>query len=575
MRMRLWAAVAPVLAVLVSGSAGIAYTADEPTGSPPPDGVCADRWAAKAAVGPSTGYEAPAEASIVIAASDDATQHATVTPLKGRWRRIANPPFATYSPVTVWTGDRVLVVDKRKRRAATYDPSSDRWTELARAPSSLRRAEDGAHGWTGQELIFPWVEYRDDGQRYLAGLALDPSRDQWRELAAVAVDPSDPDEDRVATGTVWTGERLVIVTPTHEVAAYDPVADCWDVLPPVPGERYAWNVYWTGSTLLGETRGDSGIILSEFDPATGEWSEPIASPLRDMYMARDGAAWFGDKLAYVTWHSGGLEGPVNALFDPATTTWALIEHGCHVGSVNPTEAGRVWIAGSGRQALDPNTWQCYDLPPRPKRFLGGGVAWTGEDLIVVSGGLGEANPPRKGSYAYRPPAWVRVPTLGQIRSSDADIGESGRPTPVALHSGGTRIPSWDEASTAFATASHHKDFAGVWYDTKRDRLPVFMTTRDPGTEAKHVAGMLGEDAAFEVWHVEHTDKELTEVGDAVSDLRAVLLERGVLLVSVGTNVQRNRVDVGIQGPMNLAREVLSEFGDVVRIHRDQVSVFDV
>ena len=343
--------------------------------------------------------------------------------LGGRWRRIADPPFAAMNPRMVLAGDQILMVDVRERRTATYDLGVDRWRELARPPKDIRLAVHGAHGWTGRELVFPFLVKPDGEPARLTGLAVSPASG-WRRLPSVDLDQPWSSRPGSVNGVSWTGERLVLLTSTRVVAAYDPNADCWELLPPLPGGGHAWNVYWTGSTILAETRSERGILLTGFDPGDREWEEPRETPITDMWAAPEGALWHEGRLAYVTWHSGGLEGTLDALYAPATGEWQVFEHGCHVAGVNPTQAGPLWVAGSGRQALDPETWQCYDLPRRPRQLLGGGVAWTGEELIVVSGGPGDLQPPKRHSYAYRIIDRVPRPSAGGATGSSETPGDS-------------------------------------------------------------------------------------------------------------------------------------------------------
>lgn len=127
-----------------------------------------------------------------------------------------------------------------------------------------------------------------------------------------------------------------------------------------------------------------------------------------------------------------------------------------------------------------------------------------------------------------------------------------------------------------ATIADREEYGGAFLHTdpgRRSMLAV-MWAGDIEALASELQTLLGQDAAFEIRSVEYSDAELMEVSDAISDLTPELNERGVLVVSISRDAEANRVDVGIEGPLEVAEELLAPFGEVVRIFEEDVPAFD-
>lgn len=79
-------------------------------------------------------------------------------PAANRWRRLASMPSGRTGAVATWTGTRLLLVGGvtgRSRTPATrglaYDPRTNRWSVLPRAPLPARLVPTAA--WTGRTLL--------------------------------------------------------------------------------------------------------------------------------------------------------------------------------------------------------------------------------------------------------------------------------------------------------------------------------------------------------------------------------------------------------------------------------------
>ena len=211
-------------------------------------------------------------------------QSGTEINLGGRWRRLADSPFASDYPFGGWTGSVALVVDGPSGRTASYTPESDQWTELPSAPVRLNAGNEAPSVWTGDELLL-WGN-ADDGT---VGLGFTPSLSQWRVLG------DSPLTGRVVSVT-WTGGEVVAVADDASSAIYDPHRDCWSPLPPAPvAAGSGVRVYWSGDGVLADSR---PVALAFLDARTGSWTRR-GSDLLDR--AADGGV-------YRRWHCRSLGG---------------------------------------------------------------------------------------------------------------------------------------------------------------------------------------------------------------------------------------------------------------------------
>jgi len=184
---------------------------------------------------------------------------AAYDPATDRWRTMVQGPLGRRTGgATAWTGREMVIwggVDvaggREFKDGAAYDPATNGWRIIAASP--LPGRDDPATAWTGRELLV-WGGNTVDGGFFADGAAYDPAADRWRPLplpgAALAA--------RTAPATVWTGremvvwggfgvpgaagggpldqiiERRTLLSPVGNGAAYDPAADRWRPLEPVP-----------------------------------------------------------------------------------------------------------------------------------------------------------------------------------------------------------------------------------------------------------------------------------------------------------------------------------------------------
>jgi hypothetical protein len=184
-------------------------------------------------------------------------------PKSNRWRILATPPtgMTLFGVSTVWTGHQVLIVSggidvngtagNSQGPTASYDPRTNAWNVTAAFPLAPRQYETVT--WTGREMVV-WGGVNDAvGPDAVMndGAAYDPRTDTWRVL------PRAPIAGRQNAGAAWTGHQLLIwggligATTFGDGVAYEPTTDTWHTLaaanlqPVIPNATL-----WSGDRLL-------------------------------------------------------------------------------------------------------------------------------------------------------------------------------------------------------------------------------------------------------------------------------------------------------------------------------------
>jgi N-acetylneuraminic acid mutarotase len=249
-------------------------------------------------------------------------------PRSNTWEPIAASPLQGRSvPATVWTGRELLIWGGSQdpdhqsffEDGAAYDPRTDSWRVLPRAPISARA---GLSVWTGRELIvwgtavradLPWrAGVADSPPR--DGAAYDPETDSWRPISDAPVEMSD------ATA-VWTGREMIVFgaaldgnnrseTETAIGAAYDPATDGWRKLPDSNLSPNASTAAWNGAEMIAW---DYLHNTAAYDPRTDSWRNLPSVPLDD-YECHPRSVPLGDRVF------GNYCG-LTALYEPSKDRW--------------------------------------------------------------------------------------------------------------------------------------------------------------------------------------------------------------------------------------------------------------
>ena len=196
--------------------------------------------------------------------------------------------------VLVAVGVTALVTRDEGAPAATSNVLTG-WFPMAPSPLPPRLAPSSV--WNGEEL-FVWGGVDPTGQRLHDGVAYDPRADQWRSIAPMPevgafADPFSVTPDLAA----WAGDRAFTIVRRTEVDTW-----AWDLLAYTPASN-TW----------------STVDENRFDqlPTDALVATAGASPIDSPYSM---VAW-RDLLVVYGWHSA-VQQVGWATFDPATDTWS-------------------------------------------------------------------------------------------------------------------------------------------------------------------------------------------------------------------------------------------------------------
>ncbi|MEX0985328.1 MAG: hypothetical protein WD096_09815 [Actinomycetota bacterium] len=343
------------------------------------------------------------------------------------------PPEARGNAATAWTGEELLVFggyvysgysdEEMAGDGFRFDPATGATSPMAEAPISARGG--AASAWTGTELLV-WGgtdgTYRGNSPGLLGdGAAYDPSTDTWRLLPRAPISPRVP-------LSVWTGRELIVWGTSTRVderprdgAAYDPVSDAWRPIAEGPIELTDATAVWTdeemvvfGAALHGGNFPETPTAIgAAYDPGEDRWR---ALPASDMSPNANHAAWTGEEL--VVWDYGSTA----QVYDPSAGSWRRLPR----VPVDDCEGVPSGIGGSeilfgqfcGEYVvLRDETWHNVT---RPELRFAANVSFFVGDVIVSYGyswqdfGPGE----QVRAFAYRPPRSFGCGGFGLIQGAE-------------------------------------------------------------------------------------------------------------------------------------------------------------
>lgn len=290
---------------------------------------------------------------------------------------------------------------------AAYDPTTDSWRELPPAPISGRASAVAV--WAGDRLVV-WGGFSGPDKAFDDGAAYLPDEDTWVQL------PSAPITGRGDATAVWTGHEVLIVGGAERVgrpgrvsglrrdgAAYDPVANQWRMLPPIPDgiwqlrdrgvgpirERFAGT--WTGEALF-----VWGRDIALYDPRGDAW-ERVTAPRTSMWLgSRITALRIGDQVAVIGLAHRFDPETFGITYRPATgafgTVPGLSSRAVMSGPRQIAAAGELVVLLAAESASAavwrPGTTTWRSIPADLVRGLEAAVVWTGEELLIWGGSDG-------------------------------------------------------------------------------------------------------------------------------------------------------------------------------------------
>jgi hypothetical protein len=249
---------------------------------------------------------------------------------------------------------------------------------------------------------------------------------------------------------VWAGIPSGADEPAARRAGaeYDPAANRWSLLPPLPIAARAFpTAVWVDKKLVlwGGSARDGGMLAdgAAYDPATRRWRPLAASPLTGRAFAQ--VAWTGREAIF--WGGAAAVGAKGladgAAYDPASDRWRLLPRsplrprwvaatawtgreliiwGGYSDNAGHSETGAYNDGAAYNPATD--TWRLLAPSPlSPRGHLKG--VWTGGEMLVFAGSVSASGPSyRTDGAAYNPdtdswrllPAPERPPGAHYIRS---------------------------------------------------------------------------------------------------------------------------------------------------------------
>jgi N-acetylneuraminic acid mutarotase len=253
--------------------------------------------------------------------------------------------------------------------ADAYDPTSQTWRSLADLPATLHHVNLAALGdrlYVVGSLV--GGGFNADGRVF----SYDPACDEWTEKASMPAGSA-----RGGSGVTVLNDRIFVAGgyrsgAVADFSAYDPDADSWETLPPLPQARDHGVAGAIGGRIIiaggrsGGIYGHTADVFS-FDPNTNSFSPRAPMPTS---RAGSAAAVFHDRL-FVFGGEGDAQDP-DGVFDEV-------------------------------EAYDPvaDLWQVH--PALPTKRHGMGAAVLGDVIFVPGGASIAAFAPLAVMEAYTPP----------------------------------------------------------------------------------------------------------------------------------------------------------------------------
>ena len=302
-----------------------------------------------------------------------------------------------------------------------------KWLKLAPFPQPAEEISGAAAG--GRMYVFAGLApiWKPVGMVY----EYDPRTDKWTKKRPMAL-PSHHVAFTEFRGKIYAFGGFVLPesgppgwTPINNAWEYDPVADTWQALAPMPSKRGSSlaavvgdRIYVIGGattipgskeTAVYPTRPHMSVgTVEEYDPASNTWRERSAMPTPRNHAA---IGVVNGKIYVIGGRVGaafiGLASDISVVeeYDPATDQWSgprarmpIARSAIGAG----VDGGRIYVAGGEYQdphmmatfraveAYDPasNTWT--EMPPMPVSRHGLAVGVIGNRLHVISGDVQSA-----------------------------------------------------------------------------------------------------------------------------------------------------------------------------------------
>jgi N-acetylneuraminic acid mutarotase len=311
--------------------------------------------------------------------------------------------------------------------------AQSRWSKSAPFPAV--DADEEMYGVSANGKMYVIGGYGENGKPRGAVYEYDPATNAWTRKKPMAR-PVHHQAMVEYRGKIYVFGGFTTPSPTPPLGAggwepvdnaweYDPVADTWKALPPLPTKRGSALAFEVGgrfyviggaalhpgsslTAMTGTGAGRSVAANEMFDPATNRWT-----PRQTLPTARNHA--FGGVVNGKIYVIGGRIGhsfitvtsntDIVEEYDPASDSWGPLKARMpspRSGGGWATYGGKIYIAGGevatpemvgayrALEAYNPatNTWEKLPSMPMPRHGVAGAV--LGNRLHLVSGGITSA-----------------------------------------------------------------------------------------------------------------------------------------------------------------------------------------
>lgn len=311
----------------------------------------------------------------------------------GTWHELAPMPIRPrWMPLTVWTGEEVLVVgggidppcppnadcagppDEMARDGAAYDPARDTWRRIAGAPVGI------GYWYRTAFVAGEMVVFGDD-----RWWAYDPDADSWRAL------PS-PDQRVDDTGTLATSRDgfVYVLSRSGALWALNVAAGRWAQVPQGSPDGFH------RSTVV---VGDDTILFSGRQDGTPDDHTVVdlgrgGGPLVETGQSGTFQHWTGQRLVNLDLQVSSDGTPYGGRLDPETEEWTPLPDAPDLESDradgwSPVAAAGPLMAGWGYAYDDrTGTWTTLGRPRASEVDTSQSAVWA-DGRLLVFGGLDE------------------------------------------------------------------------------------------------------------------------------------------------------------------------------------------
>jgi VCBS repeat-containing protein len=421
-------------------------------------------------------------------------------PLTDSWQTISGGPSVT-SACAVWTGTRMLVWGGRTglfastavNTGASFDPVGGAWSAMS-ATGAPQARWSPICVWTGQKLlVVGGISAMQTGLS--TGSAYDPSTNTWTPIAPGHTSTTSYWREY----GVWTGSEMITKS-----GRYDPALDTWTAPPAPPRARIGATRLWTGSRVIVWggcwDQGSSGCLVDDrgewYEPATDTWGL-IDNNLSDTTAMDHTAVWTGTHMvAFGGDLFFGKASHMGIRYHAATNTWqptlASVSTPLRFGSAVWTGTAAITFGGDPQSFLDTSStthtaqlddvWRFATFGTPVARFQHT-ASWTGSRMIVWGGGTatGSSNLTQNTSTGGR---------YDPATASWQATALTGAPSPRRQH---TAVWTGSQLLVFGGTNGTTSLGDGARYDPVTDTWSSMSSVGAPAPRHRHVAVWTGSE----------------------------------------------------------------------------------